>query len=84
MRSYDVCVIGSGAAGGVMAKELCENLRELVVRGGRSNARAFRDVAPRRSDLMPSHGLINIAGSAKADQVEEWGKTTNTRNGRDG
>jgi choline dehydrogenase-like flavoprotein len=31
MRIYDVCVIGSGAAGGVMAKELCEGGAEVIM-----------------------------------------------------
>ena len=31
MRSYDVCVIGSGAAGGVMAKELCEGGAQVMM-----------------------------------------------------
>src|SRR5438270_11777831 len=28
---YDVCVIGSGAAGGVMAKELCEGGAKVIL-----------------------------------------------------
>lgn len=31
MRVYDVCVIGSGAAGGIMAKELCEGGAKVVM-----------------------------------------------------
>jgi choline dehydrogenase-like flavoprotein len=35
--TFDVCVIGSGAAGGVMAKELCEGGAKVVMlEGGRS------------------------------------------------
>lgn len=29
--SYDVCVMGSGAAGGVMAKELCEGGAKVIL-----------------------------------------------------
>jgi choline dehydrogenase-like flavoprotein len=29
--TYDVCVIGSGAAGGVMAKELCEGGAKVIL-----------------------------------------------------
>jgi choline dehydrogenase-like flavoprotein len=28
---FDVCIIGSGAAGGVMAKELCEGGAKVVM-----------------------------------------------------
>ena len=30
-ENFDVCVIGSGAAGGVMAKELCESGAKVVM-----------------------------------------------------
>jgi choline dehydrogenase-like flavoprotein len=30
-RTYDACVIGSGAAGGVMAKELCEAGAKVIL-----------------------------------------------------
>ena len=30
-ENFDVCVIGSGAAGGVMAKELCEGGAKVVM-----------------------------------------------------
>jgi choline dehydrogenase-like flavoprotein len=36
MQVFDVCVIGSGAAGGVMAKELCEGgAKVIMLEGGR-------------------------------------------------
>ena len=36
-ETYDVCVIGSGAAGGVMAKELCEGgAKVLMLEAGRN------------------------------------------------
>ena len=30
-EKFDVCIIGSGAAGGVMAKELCEGGAKVVL-----------------------------------------------------
>lgn len=44
---YDVCVIGSGAAGGVMAKELCEGGAKVI-------AKTF----PTRSAVIRTHRIL--------------------------
>jgi len=35
LKEYDVCIVGSGAAGGIMAKELSEGGAQVVLLGGR-------------------------------------------------
>ena len=59
-KGYDVCVIGSGPAGGVLAKELAESgAKVALVEAGRQipvreyHTHSWPYELPKRSDPMP-------------------------------
>ena len=57
MRSYDVCVIGSGAAGGVMAKELCEGGAQVMMLEAGEELPPSRLLSHRWPYELPYRGL---------------------------
>lgn len=57
MNSYDVCVIGSGPAGGVMAKELCESGAKVIMLEAGEEVRPAQFLSHKWPYELPYRGL---------------------------
>ncbi|HUI43704.1 MAG TPA: GMC family oxidoreductase [Terriglobia bacterium] len=57
MKVYDVCVIGSGAAGGAMAKELCEGGAEVIMLEAGAEVPPSRFLSHKWPYELPFRGL---------------------------
>jgi choline dehydrogenase-like flavoprotein len=57
MEAFDVCVVGSGAAGGVMAKELCEGGAQVILLEGGSRVAPSQFLSHKWPYELPYRGL---------------------------
>ncbi|MGH9395747.1 MAG: GMC family oxidoreductase [Terriglobia bacterium] len=56
-RTFDVCVVGSGAAGGVMAKELCEGGAKVILLEGGQEVPPSKFLSHKWPYELPYRGL---------------------------
>jgi choline dehydrogenase-like flavoprotein len=57
MQVFDVCVVGSGAAGGVMAKELCEDGAKVIMLEGGGEVSPSQFLSHKWPYQLPYRGL---------------------------
>ncbi len=81
MQLFDVCIIGSGAAGGVMAKELCEGGAKVILLEGGREVPPFQFLSHKWPYELPYRGLRgekqapfyppSLDGSIRYDQCDQ-------------